>query len=115
MTDELRPRDVDEDVEVGEAVENIARPSGTSLVAVRVPHDLLARMNEYAQRHDLTVSDVLRSGAEQLISGTVHFRAHYVTGGTLYGALVQPAPPAIGTPARFDEQEPREGALSVSI
>lgn len=114
MTDQKRPRHAEEDVEIGEEVENTSRPSATSLVAVRVPHDLLSRMNEYAQAHGLTVSDVLRTGAEQLLAGTVRLSAHYVTGGTIYGTTMQPAPPATVAPA-WAEEIRREPARAESI
>jgi hypothetical protein len=103
VTTDKAKRDIEEDVEIGEEVENTGRPSATSLVAVRVPLDLLARMNDYAQAHAVTVSDVLRTGAEQLVSGTIRLDAYYVTGGTIYGSHIQPAPAALGAPAWVEE------------
>lgn len=109
MTDPIRTGDIEEDVEFGVEVENVGRPTGTSLVAVRVPHDLLARMNAFAKRHGMTVSDVIRTGAEQLVSGTVRIDAHYITGATIYGRQLQPAPPANASQARLvnEKREPK--------
>jgi hypothetical protein len=64
--------DPDEDVELGALVE--ARGRGVaagSVVAVRVPRDLLVRMTEYGRPRGMTVTDVLRWGAERLVRGTV--------------------------------------------
>jgi hypothetical protein len=101
VTEPFRTGDIEEDVEIGEEVENIGRPATTSLVAVRVPQDLLARVNSYAQTHGLTLSDVLRDGAEQLVSGTVRIDAHYITGAVIYGTQLQPAPPASAAQGRL--------------
>lgn len=57
--------DRDEDVVLGDEVK-VRRRTGTALVAVRVQAELLARIQAYAQARGLTVSDVLRMGAEQL-------------------------------------------------
>ena len=40
------------------------------MVAVRLTADLLERINAYARANGLTISDVLRQGAEHLIAGT---------------------------------------------
>ncbi|MEO7296926.1 MAG: hypothetical protein ABIZ57_12390 [Candidatus Limnocylindria bacterium] len=57
--------DPEEHVELGAQVE--ARTGGTAgaNVAVRVPRDLLARISAYASLRGLTISEVLREGAER--------------------------------------------------
>lgn len=110
--DPIRTGDIEEDVQVGEVVESSRRPSGTSLVAVRVPHDLLARISRYAETHGVTVSEVLRRGAERLVGGTFVFDAYYATGTTIYGRLVQPAPPASGSPSTLRETKRSPEATS---
>ncbi len=63
--------DPDEDVELGAHVEARVRGvAGGSVVAVRVPRDLLAQMNEYGRLRGMTVIDVLLQGAERVIGGT---------------------------------------------
>lgn len=68
MSHEVYP---DEDVQLGAQVE--ARTPGTAgaVIAVRVPRDLLAQISAYASLRGLTVSEVLREGAERLVDGTV--------------------------------------------
>ena len=68
--------DPDEDVELGAHVEARARGAAGAVVAVRVPRDLLARMTEYGQLRGMTVSEVLRKGADRLIGGTVDLPAN---------------------------------------
>lgn len=63
--------DQEEDVELGEEVEVRRRPSSGSLIAVRVGRDLLTRINEYGSARSKTVSQVMREGAEALISGQI--------------------------------------------
>lgn len=80
-----RLADPDEDVELGEQVDaRVAKPSA-KVVAVRMQRELLARVSAYAQRRGITVSDVLRQGAERLIGETVHFGPTYVTGVAIHG------------------------------
>lgn len=62
--------DPDEDVELGAHVEARARGAAAGAVVVRVPRDLLARTIEYGRLRGMTVSEVLRHGAESLIGGT---------------------------------------------
>lgn len=69
MTKGNARRDPEEDVELGEEVEAKRKP-GTALVAVRVPSELLERVQLYARGRGLTVSDALRLGAEQLVAGS---------------------------------------------
>ncbi len=64
--------DPEEDVELGAHVEARARGAAAgAVVAVRVPRDLLARMSEYGRLRGMTVSEILRQGAEILIGGTL--------------------------------------------
>ena len=69
MTKISSRRDPDEDVELGDEVEAKRKP-GTALVAVRVPSDLLERLQGYARTRGVTVSEALRLGAEQLVTGS---------------------------------------------
>ena len=55
----------DEDVELGEEVK-VRRRGGTALVAVRLSTELLGRVQAYAKASGLTVSEVLRMGAESI-------------------------------------------------
>jgi hypothetical protein len=58
------------DVELGEQVDVAPRKrKGAALVAVRLSADLLERVDEYARANGLTLSDVLRQGAERVIAG----------------------------------------------
>jgi hypothetical protein len=56
-----------EAVDLGEEVQ-VRRRTGSAVVAVRMSTDLLRRIQEFAQGRGLTVSDVLRIGAEHAIS-----------------------------------------------
>ena len=70
--------DPEEDVELGALVG--ARVSGAAVgavVAVRVPRDLLTRMSEYGRLRGMTVSQVLRLGAERLVGGTEDLPAEH--------------------------------------
>lgn len=62
-------RDHDEDIELGEEVA-VRRKKGSALVAVRVPTNLLHQIQAFARDRSLTVSDVLRVGAERLVQET---------------------------------------------
>lgn len=59
--------DRSEDVELGQEV-RVRRRTGSALVAVRVSTELLRRIQEFAQARGLTMSDVLRMGAESVVS-----------------------------------------------
>jgi hypothetical protein len=84
-----------EDVELGVQVE--ARTHGTAgaVIAVRVPRDLLSRISECARLRGLTVSEVMREGAERLVAGTVDL-AHYVGGPRVDGPRIIPGSPSRG-------------------
>lgn len=82
-----RSADPEEDVELGALVEARTRGSAGAVVAVRVPRDLLARINGFAKLHGITVSEVMREGAERLVGGTVDL-AHYVSGPKVDGPRV---------------------------
>lgn len=117
MTDPIRTGDIEEDVEIGEEVENVGQPATTTLVAVRVPQDLLARVNNYAQTHGITISEVLRTAADQLVSGTVRISAHYTSGHVIFGTMLQPAPPVRATVrARLvgEKRDPVESSYALS-
>ncbi len=60
--------DPETDVEIGEEVA-VRRKTGSALVAVRVPTELLRQIQQYATAQQVTVSDVLRTGAERLVRG----------------------------------------------
>lgn len=87
--------DPEEDVELGAQVEARTRGTAGAVVAVRVPRDLLARISRYAGLHGLTVSQVMREGAERLVAGTVDL-AHYVSGPRVEGPRVIPGSPSRG-------------------
>lgn len=90
---------LEEDVELGEQVEVRTRPQAGAVVAVRVSKDLLARVNEYGRLRGLTVSDVLREGAERLVTGTVNL-THYVSGAQVEGPGITPGSPSRGGSSR---------------
>lgn len=56
----------DEDIELHEEVE-VRRKKGSGLVAVRLSSELLHRVQAFAQERGLTMSDVLRMGAERVV------------------------------------------------
>ena len=60
--------DPETDVVLGPKV-SARRRTGTALVAVRVSTALLGDIQAYGSEHGMTLSDVLRSGAERLIRG----------------------------------------------
>jgi len=90
-----RSLDPEEDVELGAQVEARTRGTGGAVIAVRVPRDLLARISEYARLHGVTVSEVVRDGAERLVAGTVDL-AHYVSGPHVDGPRIIPGSPSRG-------------------
>jgi len=90
-----RSGDPEEEVELGAQVEARTRGTAGAVVAVRVPRDLLARISEYAGLHGLTVSEVMREGAERLVAGTVQ-PTHYVSGPRVDGPRVIPGSPSRG-------------------
>ena len=56
-------------IELGEEVQS-ERPSGSVLLAARVPGELADRIQAYAASHGISVSEVLRRGAERITSPT---------------------------------------------
>lgn len=82
-----------DEVELGEEVTNVA-PRSASTVAVRVSSDLLARITDYAQLRGLTLSDVLRTGAELLLAGNQPIDLYYVSGPPTYGRNIHYGPAA---------------------
>jgi hypothetical protein len=87
--------DPEEDVELGAQVKARTRGTAGAVVAVRVPRDLLTRISEYATMRGLTVSEVMREGAERMVSGTVQLN-HYVSGPHVEGPRVIPGSPSRG-------------------
>ncbi len=87
--------DPEEDIELGVQVEARTRGTAGAVVAVRVPRDLLARISEYASLRGLTVSEVMREGADRLVGGTVQLN-HYVSGATVDGPRIIPGSPTRG-------------------
>jgi hypothetical protein len=116
MTDDTTRIEVDEDVELGEQVENAsAGRSKGAVVAVRVPPDLLARLQEYATARGLSLSEVVRRGAEQLVTGTVQVGPTFVTGGMVSGLNVMNGSPSTGTGrSRSENAHDRPEELTVS-
>ena len=88
-------RDAEEDVELGAQVGARTRGPAGAVVAVRVPRDLLARISEFAGQRGMTVSEVMREGAERMVSGTVQL-THYVSGPRVEGPRVIPGSPSRG-------------------
>lgn len=64
--DQTTAPDPDAEVDLGEEVQVRRRP-GSGIVAVRVPSELLGRIQRYARGRGLTASEVLRDGAERLV------------------------------------------------
>lgn len=91
-----RSADPEEDIELGSQVEARTRGSAGAVVAIRVPRDLLARINEFAKLRGMTVSEVMREGAERLVGGTVDL-SHYVSGPRVDGPRVIPGSPSRGS------------------
>ena len=87
----------DESVELGEIVEAKPPKSRGAAVAVRLSADLFARINDYAESRGMTVSDVLRRGAEQLVTGGVAAGPVYYTGLELRGPGLIHGNPATGS------------------
>jgi hypothetical protein len=87
--------DPEEDVELGARVEARARGTAGAVVAVRVPRDLLSRISAYASHRGLTVSEVMREGAERLVGSPVQSN-HYVSGATVEGPQIIPGSPTRG-------------------
>ena len=86
MSQKKLVEDADDDVELGDEVENLAAGrSRGPVLAVRVSPDLLARLQAYAATRGMTVSEAVRRGAEQLVEGTVNFGPTHVTGTVITG------------------------------
>lgn len=58
----------EEDIELQEEVQ-VRRRKGSGLVAVRLSSELLHSVQTFAQERGLTMSDVLRMGAERVVEG----------------------------------------------
>jgi hypothetical protein len=72
--------DIEDIVDLGEEVEAAPRRRVGSMVAVRLSPDLLEAVEVYAQLNGLTLSDVLRQGAERVVAGTVELGAPIISG-----------------------------------
>lgn len=59
----------DDEIQIGEEVQNSEAPRSV-LLAARVPIDLAVSIDEYARGRGISVSEVIRRGVQQLISGT---------------------------------------------
>lgn len=89
--------DREEDIKLGEMVASKASKSRGPVVAVRLSPDLLARLTEYAQARGLTVSEVVRRGAEQILFGAVASGPVYYSGSELHGPGLVHGSPATGS------------------
>lgn len=83
--------DPDDDVTLGDLVEAKVPRTRGAVIGVRVSPDLLARLNEYASARDLTVSEVVRRGAELMVDGgstgpVYHTGVNLKGVGLVYGA-----------------------------
>lgn len=94
----------EEAVELGEEVATRRRPTGAAVVAVRVPRDLLSGISAYALAHGMTVSDVLREGAQRVVYGVSEL--HFVTGAPVFGTGVHPGSQSQGTMLRSFSPSP---------
>ena len=97
-------QDREEGVELGEQVAARTRTTAGALIAVRVPRDLLARISEYARLRDMTVSEVMRAGAERLVMGTVNL-THYVSGAPVEGPRIISGSPSRGGSSRTEDAD----------
>jgi ribbon-helix-helix CopG family protein len=66
---ESKSREPEEEVTLGALVEVKASKTRGAVIGVRVSPDLLARLSEYAAARGLTVSEVVRRGAEWIVDG----------------------------------------------
>jgi len=92
-----RKPDPDEDVELGSLVEAKTTKGRAAVVAVRMSPDLLARINDYGHAHGMTMSEVLRAGAEQLVRQTIQIGPNFVSGTLVYGPQLHTGFPSAGT------------------
>lgn len=91
----IKSKDPEEDIELGAQVEARTRGAAGAVVSVRVPRALLARISEYASLRGLTVSEVMREGAERFVDGTVPLNRH-ASGATVNGPRIIPGSPTRG-------------------
>lgn len=61
--------DPEEDVALGALVEAKVPKTRGAVIGIRVSPELLARLSEYAAARGLTVSEVVRRGAEWIVDG----------------------------------------------
>lgn len=83
--------DPEDDVTLGDLVEAKVPRNRSAVIGVRVSPDLMARLNEYASARDLTVSEVVRRGAELMVDGgstgpVYHTGVNLKGVGLVYGA-----------------------------
>lgn len=104
--------DPDAEVELGEAVDvnpKTARTRG-AVMAVRLSPDLLARVTAYAAARDMTISEVMRRGVEQLVSGHLQPpNVVYHTGAVLVGPGIVHGSPVSGTGQSLRNEDLNEG------
>jgi hypothetical protein len=87
----LEENDPEDEVELGPIVSAKASKTRGAVIAVRVSPDLFARLSEYAKVRDLSVSEVVRRGAEWMIEGgakgpVYHTGINLKGAGLVYGA-----------------------------
>lgn len=113
MTKSKPAVDPDAEVDLGERVDvnpKAARTRG-AVMAVRLSPDLLARVTEYAAARDMTISEVMRRGAEQLVSGQGNPpNLVYHTGAVLVGPGIVHGSPVSGTGQSLRNEDLNEGA-----
>ncbi len=61
---DMKYSDPDDEVTLGALIEVKSPKTRGAMIGIRVSPDLLARLNEYASARGLTVSEVVRRGAE---------------------------------------------------
>lgn len=100
--------DPDDEIELGREVVTRTNKTRGAVIGVRVSPDLFARLNEYANVRGLTISDVVRKGAEQLVAGAVPAGPVYLTGATIIGSGLVNGSPTAST-GRSQVRDAKEG------
>ena len=112
MSKSQPPVDPDSEVDLGERVDinpKTVRTRGADM-AERLSPDLLARVTQYATARDMTISEVMRRGVEQLLSGQFQPpNVVYHTGAVLVGPGIVHGSPVSGTGQSLRSEDLNEG------
>lgn len=95
---------MNEEIEIGDRVEATVSQGAGAVVAVRVPRDLLVRIQDYGVLRGMSVSAVIREATERLVAASpgafyVTTRAH------ISGPCVISGSPSLGGSSRFVQNE----------